>query len=121
MSTKAIVNYIMVAAITIVVILIILFNVYSLFISRTNHTGLDFYDVVGFLIILLTIAIIFLFLTIVFRSSYSKRYLMLLIIFCSIGILNIVLFEKFNVMMEKSLWGRKGMPNKFEHYLFEGH
>ena len=33
--------------------------------------------------------------------------------FCLIGVINIIVFEKLNIMMNYETWLKKGMPDKF--------
>lgn len=88
--------------------LLITFNIYSLMLNHTNHSGFNF----CWLILVFSALLITGFLL----DQFTKMKFMLLImmIICISGILNIILFEKMNIMMLYDIWIKKGMPQKFD-------
>jgi hypothetical protein len=94
-------------------LLIILgFNFYSLVLNNTNHCGFDTFILVPILI-LITIVAIRIYLISKDKRKENQRKIIFLVAFCIFVILNIILYEKFNIMMKYELWLDKGMPNKF--------
>ena len=89
------------------------FNLYSLVFNETNHTSLDTYIFCYIYSLLFFLWLIF------FRYLKTKNYkhnrliFILLFTFCLLGIINVILFEKLNIMMFYELWIEKGMPGKY--------
>jgi hypothetical protein len=88
------------------------FNIFSL-INKTNHTGIDTYILVKiFLIIILFTLIVFIF-SKFYKFNVKSKFLLVVLAICFLGILNVIIYEKLNIMMNYELWLKKGMPNKF--------
>jgi hypothetical protein len=97
----------------IVVACLVLFNIFCLILSNSNHTGFDTYYLVYFFILLGIVSII----SFVFSRKKDKVFIIISVILFSligIGIINVVLFEKFNIMLQYELWIQKGMPLPFK-------
>ncbi len=88
-----------------------LYNVYSLVLNKTNHTGTDF---MFFAKVIVGIAIVLLLGTILKPNLFGKNDTITKIIFIlSLLIMtNITYFSKFNIMLEYNEWQKRGMPNK---------
>jgi hypothetical protein len=107
-------NKIATAAIIIVSVSIMFFNFYSLNLNNTNHTGFDtskifyIYLVMAFLTVILTIWCKY--------KKYTCNYkiFLILLLICITGMLNIKVFEKYNIMMPYEVWIKKAMPGKFQ-------
>lgn len=93
--------------------ILILFNVYSLLLNESNHTGLPLAGLSYFYLMTLVVNLILLiivkFKKLPVESALIVYYLVVLSI---VAIINIAAFEKFNVMMEYETWQKKGMPEK---------
>jgi hypothetical protein len=94
-------------------LLFIGFNIFSLLINKTNHMGLNTYALIGIYVVIGIITFLIYFVT--WKSEFKTKptiYLFILSI-CVLGILNIIIFEKLNIMMQYEIWLKKGMPEKF--------
>ena len=96
-----------------ILLLVVAFNLYSLAFNKTNHTGFDTH-----ILIKAFSALFISWLGALIYFKYKKRdynyiFFFLILLFGLIGIINVVLFEKFNVMMKYELWIDKGMPDSF--------
>ncbi len=93
--------------------ILIMFNVYSLLLNESNHTGLPLASL--FYFYLISFAINFILLIVVKFNKISVCNISLiyyLVILSFLAIVNIGAFERFNVMMEYETWQKKGMPEK---------
>jgi hypothetical protein len=98
---------------SIVLILIASFNLYSLMLNRTNHTGFETYILMGIYAAIALSALIVLVLLKVFSFQIELNVYIIILALCLIGILNVIAFEKLNIMMKYETWLKKGIPNKF--------
>lgn len=93
--------------------ILILFNVYSLLLNESNHTGLPLTSLSYFYLITLVVNLILLIIVKFKKLPVGNTSLIYYLVILSIlAIVNIAAFEKFNVMMEYETWQKKGMPEK---------
>jgi hypothetical protein len=107
-----IINIWSIFAVIMVLLMIIMFNLYSLSINKTNHAGFDISRFFTTYFLMFALSII-----IPLYHKYKKyecnyKAFILLFIICIIGMINIIIFEKFNIMMPYEVWIKKGMPEK---------
>ncbi len=105
-------NKISVSIIIIVSLSIILFNVYSLSLNRTCHTGFDTSGIFHVYAVLSVFSIIITLWCIYKKGNY--QFFLILFFICIIGMINIKVFENHNVMMQYEDWIEKGMPENFQ-------
>lgn len=87
----------------------IFFNVYSLVLNKTNHSGIKFYAIA--VVILLFSFIFYFYLK---KGSRLQKWLSKIFILLAIILfLNVVLFERLNIMMSYDFWLFKNMPGKY--------
>lgn len=105
-------NKISASLITMVSLSIILFNVYSMSMNNTCHTGFNTSNML-YVYALLSVFSIIMTLWCIYKKGNYKFFLILFFI-CITGMINIKVFEKYNVMMQYEDWIEKGMPEKFQ-------
>ncbi len=109
---KIAVNILAILTLLLIFSIICYFNIYSFILNKTHHTGFDTYllaEVFGAFFLCWAGALGY-FKYLKKYTFYNYRIFFLILIFSFLGIVNIVLFEKFNIMMYYELWVDKGMP-----------
>jgi hypothetical protein len=107
---------IIVSVITVNVIAIALYNYYSIFLNETNHTSFTVLEICSPFVFGIVIAIILIGLRYFKKIRHSIVLESILIAVCLIGIVNVAVYEKLNIMMNYDTWAKKGMPEKYETY-----
>lgn len=104
-------NKLSIFLITVILLSIIFFNVYSLSLNKTCHTGFN----ISILFYVYALLSVFAIITILWCKHKKVNYKFFLILFfiCIMGMINIKVYEKYNIMMEYEVWTEKGMPEKF--------
>ena len=101
-----------VSMIIVVSLSIILFNVYSLSMNITCHTGFDTSGIFYAYAVLSVFSVIMTLWCIYKKGNY--KFFLILFFICITGMINIKVFENHNVMMQYEDWIEKGMPEKFQ-------
>lgn len=95
-------------SIAISLLFLIFFNHYSLVLNETNHTGINTYIFAFFFSILFVSNIV------IFFIDKRRKMPILILGFAQllilISVINVIVFEKLNIMMWYDLWLKKGMP-----------
>ena len=93
---------------------LVVFDSYIFLISNSNHTGFDTYILIYFNIIILLIDLLLL---IFFQKKMDKPGIFIaicIIIISFSSILNVIIFDKYNVMVQYDRWAKRGMPLRWE-------
>ncbi|MBN2755492.1 MAG: hypothetical protein JXR81_11625 [Candidatus Goldbacteria bacterium] len=94
--------------------MILLYNCYSLVLNRTNHYGFNTFEVIMPFMAGILVSIILLIIRYVKKMKYKFILEVVLIGISLMGVANVILFEKLNIMMPYDKWVGKGMIEKFD-------
>ncbi len=108
MKTKTF-KRLLISYLSFITIFTIIFNFYSLVYNNSNHTGINF-KIYSLLFIIISI-IINLYNLLYFRKKKLSTPYIILIITIFVFI-NVLFFEKYNIMLTYEKWIEKGMPEK---------
>jgi len=109
---KTVVNILAVLTLVLILSVIVYFNIYSLILNNSHHTGFDTYllaEIFGAFFLCWAGALGY-FKYLKKYTYYNYKIFLLILILSFLGVLNVLLFEKCNIMMYYELWVDKGMP-----------
>jgi hypothetical protein len=97
-----------------VVLMIAAYNGYCWFFNTSNHVGFFFFKLLGqYYLLFFVLSSLELVLAVKYKTLYIKKnVLMLIMAFAVLGVLNIIVYDKLNIMMYYDDWIRRGMPDK---------